>query len=79
MVNVMVNVEFRLICSSNRDADRFICRTKMPQAPNIGEGINIDGHPYVVHERGWTVVTDSEDTWVYMRVVSHHGAPEIGG
>lgn len=76
----MTPVEFRLICGSNSDSDRFIARYSMSVVPLVGEGVNIDGYPYVVHERGWasgeegTKHTYSNKppngtTWGFVRVV----------
>lgn len=60
--------EFRLICGSSRDADRFLGRYEMGGIPVPGEMISVDGYPYVVAERVWAVGRDTFTTLVYIRV-----------
>ena len=46
--------EFRLIKSlHNRDKDVFIERLVLPETPDKGEVVNINGEPYVVYNKGW--------------------------
>ena len=47
--------EFRLICGSSSDADRFLGRYEMSNVPAPGETIGIDGNPYTVVERSWVI------------------------
>jgi len=56
-----VRCEFRLICGASRDADRFLGRAEVAIAPARGELVNLDGTPYVVHERGFALSTAK--TW----------------
>lgn len=46
--------EFRLIKSlHNRDKDVFVDRIELPETPDKGEVVNINGEPYVVYKKGW--------------------------
>lgn len=68
-----IHCEFRLICSSNKDADRYLARIPMPAVPDKGETININGNPFIVYERGWAVGSRAKDTienglFCYIRV-----------
>ncbi len=76
----MVRCEFRLVCGGSRDADRFLAQFSAPAVPSVGEGINIDGEPYVVHERGWATTTpvsrdEAAVMYCYLRVCRLQSAP----
>lgn len=51
----MISTTFRLIVSSNSDADEFICNVDLPTVPTQGEVVNVEGEPYIVHSRAWSV------------------------
>lgn len=69
----LIHCEFRLITKmSSRDADRFLGRVDLPQAPDVGEGFKFNGHPYVVADRGWAASNDEDPDlglWCYLRVL----------
>lgn len=57
-----VTCEFRLICGAHSDSDRFLVRAALPAVPAVGEVVNINGAPCVVHERGWSFAADTTFT-----------------
>jgi hypothetical protein len=69
----VIHVTFRLICTSSKDGDRLLGVYFLPVVPAPGESINLDGHPYVVHERGWAY--GDGVLHCYVRLVNHHGEP----
>lgn len=56
----MIITEFRRITGADDSSDVRLCVYSLPSVPDRGECINIKGTPYVVHERGWSVDSDSE-------------------
>jgi len=79
----LTECEFRLICGSKKDEDRFVARFRLSTVPNAGESININGNPYVVHERGWACSSEKKwepytpaphgDMTCFIRLTKHHG------
>lgn len=72
----MTIVEFRTIESSSRDGDRFLARVPMATVPTPGEIVSVDGNPYIVHDRGYsvrsaTVQNDDGASYAYLRVVRY--------
>jgi hypothetical protein len=64
---------FDLIKGSSKDADVFLHRQEIAAAPVPGELVNVNGNPYIVHERSWAVDKDDiEATYVFYRLVKHH-------
>lgn len=70
----MVTVEFRRIVGASRDSDVFLWRGALPLVPAVGEVINIEGHPYVVFQRGWAVGGEDSLLWCYIRLSPLQGA-----
>jgi len=65
----------RLICEfrlkgAKHSQWQFVAKIEMPQAPEVGELINVNGDPYRVLERMWTVSSDvGGNTYCYLNVV----------
>lgn len=58
---------------SSREADTsgFAIRW-LPAVPAVGEIVNIDGNPYLVHERGWAVGEmddEQRSLYAYLRML----------
>lgn len=71
----MINTRFDLVLKlSSKDHDRTFKWLMLPQVPNAGEVINLDGHPYVVHDRDWAV-DDAERLFAYVRVLTAEAPP----
>jgi hypothetical protein len=50
---------------------RTIGSMRLPQAPNVGEIFNLDGHPYAVHSLGWSSSNgkDNPELYCYITVI----------
>ncbi len=69
MGNALIHLRVNKIkIISNRDSDEYVGRYEVPQAPNVGELINLDGNPYYVVERSWATAQDHEGLYCYLRV-----------
>ena len=67
----MIKAEFRLIKSLyNRDADEFVARFDIEETPDIGQTVNINGHPYIVHEKGWAYSDQSTVNYCYIDLIT---------
>ena len=59
--------EFRLIKSlHNRDKDEFVDRLELPETPDKGDIVNINGEPYVVYKKGWAFSDESTKHYCYI-------------
>ena len=79
----MINVEFRLTMSHNRDSDKMIYKDKWPTAPIVGELVNLNGDPYIITERGWAASNDLgvdqiDNLYCYFRVSPYQYGQKIG-
>ena len=68
----LVHVRFdRIVTFSDKNCDQTgFARADLPVVPLVGETVNIDGHPYVTLERGWSL--DSEEPrkiYAYLRML----------
>lgn len=69
LIEYFIPVEIRIINSmSNKDEDGFIGRYAWAAVPNSNEVINIDGNPYIVIERAWSIHPKDENLYCYLRV-----------
>ncbi len=73
----LIHVRFDLATSPNHEADVELCRANLPQVPNVGEVISLQGNPYVVNARCWSYGEDDalpgvELLWAYLRVMKPH-------
>ena len=70
-----MTVEFRRITGCTRTSDVFLRRCELEAVPDRGEVINVEGEPYVVHERDWAVDRiDVSDLYCYIRLSPLQGA-----
>ena len=59
--------EFRLIQSlHNREDYIFVARIELPETPDKGEVVNINGQPYVVYNKGWAFSDESTKHYCYI-------------
>ncbi len=63
----MIKVRVDLVYGHSKDSDRTIYRGEWPQIPLTGELINLDGNPYIIHNRGWAV-GEANQLYSYLRV-----------
>jgi hypothetical protein len=47
--------------ASTGDEDRGLGYFDLPQVPDVGDPININGNPYIIHRRGWVIGTEGDD------------------
>lgn len=66
----MTNVEIRTVESSNAGGDRFLTRAPMTSVPAAGEIVNVNGNPYIVHDRSWAIGRDN-NSYAVLRVVRY--------
>lgn len=67
----VIITEFRLIKSLyNRDKDEFIVRLELPETPNNGEIVNINGEPYIVQSKGWAFSDECTNHYCYIDLIS---------
>jgi hypothetical protein len=74
----VINVEFRIAKTEDRDDDMALARVLLPVVPEVGELVNIDGDPFRVLERAWAFTVAANDNnqiqaphdglWCYVRV-----------
>jgi len=59
--STLVWCEFRLALGSSRDSEVRFARYQLPQAPDVGELVNLKGNPFVVTRRGWATGGDGPE------------------
>jgi hypothetical protein len=68
----MIKTRFNLICGGSREKDQLITWKNLAQIPAVGEHINVDGYPYVIASRGWSMgendKTGEDQQYAYLRV-----------
>jgi len=46
--------------AANKDQRVTIARANIPQVPEVGETINLNGDPHIIHRRGWALDDDGQ-------------------
>lgn len=69
-------IEFRHRIMASDKASVFICRFESVQAPDQGDLVNLNGHPYRVVERCWAYYDDCKEHYCYVDVIPASPLPE---
>lgn len=75
----MTTVEFRLTTGAHGEY-KVLGSNSMSDVPAVGEVVNVDGDPFVVHRRGWATRTGAQKghyhyTQCYLEVSPLQGTP----
>ncbi len=55
---------------SNPDEDEIVELIDLNETPGVGEAVNINGIPYVVHSKLWAFHVDCTKNYCYIRLIN---------